>query len=445
MVSSTDLSALVSVQQAVLGDQPGEIVLNVGGGHFPTAVIIGPNQTLRMGPGHYTSSYAGPGGYIQLKDHTTVIGSGWNTILHEVGASLSTAIIWPWFETQIGWDTQYFDITIKDLQVIGEGARERGESSAINLGNVVNGFIDHVYFNFVKGIGAQMGGSSPIENSANPWAGHGENQWITNCLFVGTHAVSVACVNASNTHVVGNTFRKQGGGSAAIDYEPNTSEDRVELFTITDNLIDLRRRHKDLDPIAEPEDNVPSTDGEPAYPYGIVIQSQATPIGLGSISNNTIFGGWVKEGRIAYMSAVGIQLLRNVENVLISNNNLRMINFSGIIVEGRHNVVQGNRLQDVGGYLGQAPPILIQGRHCLIVDNTILNTIASTPWNSIEERTLAGQSPDLQPDYNQIRRNYLEWLNRPGADPDAFRPSNIAVGAYTQNADNILAVRGSNA
>jgi hypothetical protein len=496
-----DVSTEIFAQQQALpvdanGNHVGEIVISLDAtdeaispiGEFTSVVTIGPYQTLRLGPGQYKytgNDYSdkanGQTGYIFLKDHSAIIGSGWNTVLHEPQHGESgdpTAIIAAFCESGKGVEDHViqYDIAVRDLSVAGEATKinldlTNESSAAVNLGNTVNGYIDRVYFKFVSGMGAQMGGTP-----AHP---PGENQWVTNCLFVGCYFNAIACVNARDTHIIGNTIRKQLGG-ICVDYEPNGSAAN-DVFDISNNLIDLRTW--DGATLTGDKNEINDFDGVPAQIVsgtpsadGIVIQTaygdgetgERPPLSKknhsGVIANNLLIGGSMvphflvprPDGEREIIPSIiwrvgntGIVIQPGVDNVLICNNNIHLFLNEGIVVASDHNVIKGNRLQDLGGASGYrdltgveiaesywvTPAILVRGSHNMIFDNFILVTEADSnfyPANSIEEHAqydadslAGGPDPGLavkgdHPDYNQIRGNYLDLSAYQGQKVNPF-------------------------
>jgi hypothetical protein len=466
-----DLTALIQNKDAALGSNPGEILITCGG-NFSAPVVIHPHHVLRFGPGIYTSTYTGPSGLIRLMDHTAVIGSGWDTILHEPAAGSQTMMITPEFEDEANYYCQrYFDITVRDLQITGGGPGQSGGVSSIILGNVVNGYVDHVYFNFVGGIGVTMGGASagPIPNCAtnNPWSNHGENQWVTNCLFVGCNSQSISCINAKDIHIVGNTIREPnavtashgGHGIAAIDFEPNNPDDIIEGFDISNNLIDLRVDPPIKDargnPVYKTEDGVSPAIGPSTSCTAIKIQPMGPNTGgPGIIENNTIIGATVVGGNTqgggTWLTAYndgGLFINANTNGIFIANNNIRLTLYA-MTISGTNHVIRGNRFHDCGGFLVRGsekaptyiqPTISLHGTHCVVADNAILSTLQDVGSSAIIEVNDATPSPD----YNQILYNYMDDFHTAVAPfPHVIHPVITILGAHSQSVGNVFGTAG---
>jgi hypothetical protein len=317
-----------------------------------------------------------------------------------------------------------------------------------------------------------MGGASagPIPNCAtdNPWSNHGENQWVTNCLFVGCNSQSISCINAKDIHIVGNTIREPnaitashgGDGIAAIDFEPNNPDDILEGFDISNNLIDLRvdRPIKGAggNPVYKTEDGVPPALGAThSSVTAIKIQPKGPGSGgPGTIEDNTIIGATVVGGStqgggtfLTTFNDGGLFIAANTNGILIANNNMRLT-LAAMTISGTNHVIRGNRFHDCGGFLipgpsGAAsytqPTISLHGTHCVVADNAILSTLQDVGSSAIIEVNDATPSPD----YNQILYNYMDDFHTAVASfPHVIHPIIAILGAHSQSVGNVFGTAG---
>lgn len=306
-----DLGAKVNRADSALGENAGEILVH-GGGTFSTAALISSAHTLRLGLGTYY--LVGEGPLIVLQDNTSVIGSGWGTVLVDRSSN------WSALRASNFNNGRNAKITVRDLQLRGENrCCNGGTGIAIYLINCVDCAVDNVWLNEVRAIGIQIGGGSQQGH-------HAENVRITNSKFTRTGFGAIAVVNGRNITIDKNTFYDLGqvsgpGGSYAIDFEVNTPTDVIENVVVTNNLLDAR--------------------GSVLVPFGNFITYQPNPKqGPALFSSNTVIGG--------LKTSNGVIMSPHARDVVISDNNFSGLGQSGLYLSGSRLCVRGNRLSDTG-------------------------------------------------------------------------------------------------
>ena len=341
-----DLGAKINAADKALGAARGEIVVK-GGGTISTQVIISPDHVLRFLPGTYvTRTDSVP---ILMKSRTSLIGSGWQSIIVESTAPGQFTVISAYGQAILN-GTPDSGLLIRDLQVKGANPGFNSAPQAISLGNCSNCTVDKVWINGTRSIGIQLGGSGSTGHFA-------ENSKVTNCLFTRVASQNLALVNGKNIVFEGNRFitsgQLGGPGNTNIDVEPNEPSDRLENVIIRNNTIDVR--NSEMTPTGN----------------GIVVQaSTGTPfVGPVLIENNTIIGGSI-QGTITNVLSNGIYVFgTTMRNVTIRNNVITRTGQSGIRIEGTRINVIDNRLTDVGG--GGIPGFVVVATDSQIINNTL--------------------------------------------------------------------------
>ncbi len=338
----SDLGAAINAADATIGANSGTIIVPNGNYAISSQVVLGAGHVLKLGAGAYTPSIDKE--IFLLKDNTTVIGAGWETVIFESSNSPSNqgVFVFRAYNDSLDGTTAQHNVTVRDLQIApGTGVMGDGAKSAIAFGNMQNGLIENVYFNTTHAIGAELGGSSSTGLFAN-------NCTIRNCLFYRVWAVSAAAVNAIDFQIVNNRFigSQTGSTTAYIDLEINTGTDTLKNFVISGNVLD--------------SSGIGGVGG--GTRYGINAYAANANPGPGVIANNTLLGGAPGGPTTAY----GIQL--GMEDVLITGNFIKYYDDAGILLlaGSAHNVVSNNILKYVG-----FPAIDIQGTHNQILNNII--------------------------------------------------------------------------
>ncbi len=338
-----DLGAKINAADQALGSKPGEIVVK-GGGIISTQVIISFDHVLRFLPGTYVTKTSNIP--ILMKSRSSVIGSGWESIIVESTAPNQFTVISAYNQSVTNGKPDSA-LIIRDVQIKGANPGFNSAPQAISLGNCSGCTVDKVWINGTRSIGIQLGGSSTGGYFA-------ENSQVTNCLFTRVASQNLALVNGRNIVFEGNRFltsgQPGGPGSTNIDLEVNEGTDRLENVVIRNNTIDVRKSE------------VPTTGN------GIVVQATSgTPyVGPILIENNTIIGG-SNQGTITNVLSNGIYVFGGtMRNVTIRNNVITRTGQSGINIQGTRINVIGNRLTDVGG--GGTPGFVI-----LVTDSQIIN------------------------------------------------------------------------
>lgn len=341
-----DLGAKINAADKALGAAKGEIVVK-GGGTISTQVIISPDHVLRLLPGTYVTRTAGIP--VLMKSRTSLIGSGWESIIVEPTAAGQFTVISAYGQS-VSNGTPDSGLLIRDLQVKGANPGFYSAPQAISLGNCSNCTVDKVWINGTRSIGIQLGGTSSTGHFA-------ENSKVTNCLFTRVASQNLALVNGKNILFEGNRFlasgQRGGPGNTNIDLEPNEANDRLENVIIRNNFIDVH------------ESEMPTTGN------GIVVQSDSgTPhIGPILIEKNTIIGGSNK-GVITNVMSNGIVVFgRTMKDVTIRDNAITRTGQTGMTIGGTRIHVTNNRLTDVGG--GGTPGFVIDATNSEFIGNTL--------------------------------------------------------------------------
>ncbi|MCM3900173.1 MAG: right-handed parallel beta-helix repeat-containing protein [Pyrinomonadaceae bacterium] len=340
-----DLGAKINAADKALGSKPGEIVVK-GGGVISTQVIISSDHVLRLLPGTYVTRTSNIP--ILMKSRSSVIGSGWESIIVESTAPNQFTVISAYNQSVINGKPDSA-LIIRDVQIKGANPGFNSAPQAISLGNCSGCTVDKVWINGTRSIGIQLGGSSREGYFA-------ENSKVTNCLFTRVASQNLALVNGKNIVFEGNRFltsgQRGGPGNTNIDLEVNEGADHLENITIRNNTIDVRNSE------------VPTTGN------GIVAQATSgTPyVGPILIENNTIIGG-SNQGTITNVLSNGIYVFGGMRNVTIRNNVITRTGQSGIRIEGTQIKVIDNRLTDVGG--GGTVGFAVLATNSQIINNSL--------------------------------------------------------------------------
>jgi len=321
-----DLGAKINAADRALGKSAGEIVVR-GGGTISTSIVLSPDHTLSLGPGNYvTTTKEAP---ILMQPRTSLVGSGWETIIVESTAPGQFTVISAYNQARLNGSADS-DLLIRDLQVKGANSGFHSAPQAISLGNCTRCTVDRVWINGTRSIGVQLGGAGEMGNFA-------QDSKVVNSLFTRVASQNLALVNGRNILFEGNRFmapgQRGGPGSTAIDLEVNGARDRLENVIIRNNTIDARGSEL------------------PTSGNGIVVQATSGTPFVGSIlvENNTIIGGETK-GTITNVLSNAIYVFGGtMRDVTIRNNDITRTGQAGINLEGSRFKVTNNTLRDVGG------------------------------------------------------------------------------------------------
>ncbi len=350
-----DIGAKINAADKALGQKSGEIVIK-GGGTISTQVVISSDHVLRLMPGTYAATTSTIP--ILLKPRSSVIGSGWDSIIVESTAPGQFTVLGAYNNSIVNGSADA-GLVIRDVQIKGANPGFNSAPQAISLGNCTGCLVDKVWINGTRSIGVQLGGSSSKGNLA-------ENSKVTNSLFTRVASQNLALVNGRNITFEGNRFiasgQTGGPGNTNIDLEPNESTDHLENIIIRNNLIDVR-------------------DSDTITGNGIVVQATTgTPyVGPILVENNKIIGGSTT-GVITNHLSNGIYVFGGtMRDVTIRNNVITRTGQNGISIDGTRIIVTDNELNDVGG--GGTPGFTVSATHSQIVNNTFSYS-GSGPSNS---------------------------------------------------------------
>ena len=370
-----DIGAKINAGDKALGAKVGDIVVR-GGGTIATPIVISSGHALRLGAGTYTARTANVP--ILLQSNSSLIGSGWDSIIVESNAPGQFTVIGAYKSTLKNGDADS-NLIIRDVQIKGANPGFNSAPQAVSLGNCSNCTVDHVWINGTRSIGIAVGGGSFLGH----WA---ENVKVVNCLFTRVASQNLALVNGRNIVFEGNRFmapgQKEGPGTTSIDLEPNQNTARMENVTIRNNYIDHRGSE------------MPTTGN------GIVVQSGAgtTLVGNIVVENNTIIGGENK-GVVTNVLSNAIYVMgATMQGVTVRNNTITRTGQAGIRVSGSRITVINNKLTDVGG--GGTPGFIIEG----LVDSRITGNTFTYTGNGPSSATMAFSGSN--------KRNFIQ--NNPG-------------------------------
>jgi len=283
-----------------------------------------------------------------MKSRSSVIGSGWESIIVESTAPNQFTVICA-YNQSVSNGKPDSALVVRDVQIKGANPGFNSAPQAISLGNCSGCTVDKVWINGTRSIGIQFGGSSLTGYFA-------ENSKVTNCLFTRVAAQNLALTNGKNIVFEGNRFLTSGqvGGpsNTNIDLEPNEYTDHLENIVIRNNTIDVTNSE------VSPTGN------------GIVVQATTgTPyVGPILVENNIIIGGSIR-GTITNVLSNGIYVYgATMRNVTIRNNVITRTGQSGIRIEGTRFKVIDNRLTDVGG--GGIPGFVVLDTDSQIINNS---------------------------------------------------------------------------
>jgi parallel beta-helix repeat protein len=358
-----DLGAKINAADRDLGALRGEILVK-GGGTISTQVILSPGHTLRFTAGTYRleTVLLWEGAFV-LNSGTTVVGSGWDTVIVEPAKTG-----WVVFQTfndihskppNSGTNS---DIQISNLQIKGANpAVEGGVRQTVSLGNCHRCLVENLWLNGTGVIGVQAGGNHFGGNFA-------ADVTIRKNLFTHVASQAVAVVNGRDVKIDGNTFKDSGRlnaqgvgalGMTAIDLEPNDPGDIIRNIEITNNIID-------------------STKSGFLHGNGILVQNNVRTSGFGPVlvQGNTVIGGPLVPNIVGSV-ATGIYVAGFTQDVKVINNIVRRVAHCGIRLENStRNYVSGNKLISTG----------TGGMFAIEVTNTtdsqILNNVVVVDQNS---------------------------------------------------------------
>ncbi|HEV7475268.1 MAG TPA: right-handed parallel beta-helix repeat-containing protein [Pyrinomonadaceae bacterium] len=342
----SDLGAKINAADRALGTNSGEITVR-GGGTISTQVIISSDHVLRFLPGTYaTKTRDIP---ILMKSRSSVIGSGWESIIMESTAPDQFTVISAYNQSVLNGKPDSA-LVVRDIQIKGANPGFGSVQQALSLGNCSGCTVDKVWINGTRSIGIQYGGSGSTGSFA-------DNSKVTNCLFTRVASQNLALVNGKNIVFEGNRFmtsgQRGGPGNTNIDVEPNEPDDHLENVIIRNNTIDVR--NSEMTPTGN----------------GIVVQATTSTTFVGPIviENNTIIGGAI-EGTVTNVLSNGIYVFgTTMRDVTIRNNTITRTGQSGIRIEGTRFKVLDNRMTDVGG--GGIPGFVVMATNSQIINNTL--------------------------------------------------------------------------
>jgi hypothetical protein len=351
-----DLGAKINAADKALGAKAGEVVVR-GGGTILTQVIISSDHVLRFLPGTYVTRTSNIP--ILMKSRSSVIGSGWESIIVESTAPGQFTVIMAYNQSILNGAPDS-GLVIRDLQVKGANPGFNSAPQAISLGNCSNCTVDKVWINGTRSIGIQLGGSSATGKFA-------ENSKVINCLFTRVASQNLALVNGRNIVFEGNRFIASGQiggpGNTNIDLEPNDTPDHIQNVYIRNNYIDVS------------DSEMPTTGN------GIVVQATTGTQFVGPIfvEKNTLIGG-KNQDKVTQVMSNGIAVFgATMKDVTVRDNVITRTGQTGMTIGGTRIHVINNRLTDVGG--GGTPGFMIDATNSEFIGNTFTYTSSGSVDN----------------------------------------------------------------
>ncbi len=348
-----DVGAKINAADSSLGTQVGEIQVS-GGGTISTRVVLSANHTLRFAAGTYTFVNEP----ILMREHTQVIGSGWDTILVEptgnrwfviasYNGTMAQGISGPIDEDQV----------VRDLQIKGANPNWDSAQSTIWFGNVHRAIVMNVWFNGTRANGVSAGGWGINGNYA-------EDVWLVNNKFTQVAAQEANGINARRMTIANNVFEKPGSldgpFQAVIDMEPNVIEDKMEDIAILNNTLDSRgsaRCNSSNFIVYQPFSGATTYTGGPAI-----------------IAGNTMTG--LADNQSCTYSSNGIIITKASHDVQIFNNNLSGCGQNGLYIDG------GTRISIYNNVVTNCGTGGIEAVRIGATDSNIFNNTITAPWGA---------------------------------------------------------------
>lgn len=197
-------------------------------------------QSLHFTRGAYPNTATGyPATYppFLLNDHCGISADP-GAVLFESDVPTNAHLIAAKMMFVPGSDGTVEDIQIRDLYIKGHPSQiHNGQSSTIILGNARNSSVRNVTLDGTHAYGITVGGYSTAGNYA-------DRVQVTNIKILNTGTQLLNVINGKNI-----TFRdiqidlrnhNSVGSFAAIDIEPNTTDNKVENITVENVVIDAR-------------------------------------------------------------------------------------------------------------------------------------------------------------------------------------------------------------
>jgi hypothetical protein len=200
-------------------------------------------QSIHFTRGDYPNTATGfPATYppFLLNDHCGVTADP-GAVLYESNSPKNTHLIAAKMMFVPGSDGTVEDIHIRNLYIKGQPSQiHNGQSSTIILGNARNSSVRDVVLDGTHAYGITVGGYSTAGNYAD-----GVEVTDIKILNTGTQLVNV--INGKNIifRDIQIDLRNHNsvGSFAAIDIEPNTTDNKVENITVENIVIDARTNH----------------------------------------------------------------------------------------------------------------------------------------------------------------------------------------------------------
>ena len=197
-------------------------------------------QSIHFTPGEYANTATGyPAAHppFLLNDHCRITADP-GAVLYESNSPTNAHMFAAKMMFVAGSAGAVEDIQIRDLYIKGHPSQtHNGASSTIILGNARNSSVTNVVLDGTHAYGITVGGYSTAGNYA-------DGVEVTNIRILNTGTQLLNVINGKNI-----TFRdiqidlrnhNSVGSFAAIDIEPNTTDNKVENITVENVVIDAR-------------------------------------------------------------------------------------------------------------------------------------------------------------------------------------------------------------
>jgi parallel beta-helix repeat protein len=387
-----------------------------------TQVIMSPNSTLLIGVGIIDCGLFNTGvPVILMQDNCTVEGTGNGSQIRESIQYTNLALVisdyknWlPELDAAVDGNS---NLAVRKLHFIPQAGGDEivGQSGIIAFFNSHNTLVESCFFDNIHMYGVEVGGLSSDGY-------YGDRAIITNNVFEGLWSQNIGVVNATNVICDGNIFTgTQNVAVTYIDFEINASLDKMQMFSICNNIINIMP-------------NVGSGDGyndfiQPGAAINVTGDGDEGPTdnssffasngAFGVISNNVINGGLypftpgtVIDGELRYYAegylTQGITIL-GCQNIEISNNVLYLVNDSPIYLSyARMCSVHNNRLINCGITESLAHTITLYGSSGNAIENNVISGMQGFYINSIPSIVEQDSGDGRPTDFNIFKGNILQ-------------------------------------
>ncbi len=295
-------------------------------GDLNAKVTVLTGLSVELSPGEYTNSQTGANNYtFILQDNTNLYGTPAAT-LYENAAS--TRIIYASGVETAPFDVQNTNIHVWGFTIKGDPAAVvDSATSAVFLGNIINGSVRNMIFNDTHGFHAYAGAFATI-------GAYTSGVFFTDNLVISPRTQSIGLINGSNFVIARNIFRNiqpemSDPFATIIDVEPNAAGEIINNGLIADNVFDGSGAQQNWN--------------------GIVVQAGGSDVPAQNIrvSGNIIIG---EESGSMFPRQLSNGITLGGSGLIVENNIIRGCAQTGISCYfSRQCTIRNNSLYSVGG------------------------------------------------------------------------------------------------